>query len=64
MVVSLSAVLLLGAVVFLLWRYAGLRPWHGIICALLGFYLASSSAAPYIRDSSRAVVHWLSGLHP
>jgi F0F1-type ATP synthase assembly protein I len=64
MVVSLSAVLLLGALVFVLCRYAGLRPWHGIVCALLGFYLASTSAAPYIRDGGTAVVHWLSGLHP
>jgi len=64
MVVSLSAVLLLGALVFLLWRYAGLRPWHGVACALFGFYLASTSLAPPIRDGGRAVVHWLSGLHP
>lgn len=46
MVVSLSTVLLLGAVVFVLCRYAGLRPWHGAICALFGFYLASTGAAP------------------
>jgi hypothetical protein len=63
MVVSLSAVLLLGVVVVMLCRYAGLRPWHGIICALLGFYLASSTVGPQISDAGRAVVHWLSGIH-
>jgi len=64
MVVSLSVVLLLGVFVVMLCRYAGLRPWHGVICALLGFYLASSSLAPQIHDASRAVGHWLSGIHP
>jgi hypothetical protein len=64
MVVSLSAVLLLGVFVVMLCRYAGLRPWHGVICALLGFTLASSSVAPQIRDAGRAVVGWLSGIHP
>jgi hypothetical protein len=64
MIVSLSAVLLLGALVFLLWRYAGLRPWHGIACALFGFYLASTAAAPAIRDGGHTVVHWISGIRP
>ncbi|HSV67559.1 MAG TPA: hypothetical protein VLJ59_16850 [Mycobacteriales bacterium] len=63
MTVSLSAVLLLGAFVFVLWRYAGLRPWQGAVCALFGFYLASTGAAPYIRDAARAVLHWLAGVH-
>jgi uncharacterized membrane protein len=63
MIVSLSTVLLLGAVVFVLCRYAGLRPWHGAICALFGFFLASTGAAPYIRDAATAVAHWLSGAH-
>lgn len=63
MIVSLSAVLLLGAVVFVLHRYAGLRPWHGAVCVLLGFYLASTGAAPYIRDGAKAVLHWLSGVN-
>jgi hypothetical protein len=61
-VVSLSVVLLLGALVVLLWRYAGLRPWHAVICALFGFYLASSSAAPAIRDGTRGVARFLSGI--
>jgi hypothetical protein len=47
---SISAVLLLLIVVFLLVRKAGLKAGHAVVCVLLGFYLASSSIAPTIRD--------------
>ena len=46
--VSISAALLMGAGVFLLCRYAGLRVWHAAVCTVFGFYLASSSLAPDI----------------
>jgi hypothetical protein len=48
--VTLSAALLLGAVVFLLCRYADLKVWHAAVCVILGFYLASTSFAPYISQ--------------
>ena len=64
MVLSLSAVLVLGALVVILWRHAGLRPWHAAACVLLGFYLASTSLAPYIRDGAGAVARLLTGIHP
>ena len=48
--VSISAALLMGAGVFLLCRYAGLRVWHAAVCIVFGFYLASSSLAPYIAN--------------
>ncbi len=63
MIVSLSAVLLLGALVVVLWRHAGLRPWHAVVCVLFGFYLASTSLAPYIRDGTRAAARLLTGIH-
>ncbi|MDX2706155.1 hypothetical protein OG937_17740 [Streptomyces sp. NBC_00510] len=50
MALSISAVLLLLIVVFLLVRKAGLKAGHAVVCVLLGFYLASSSIAPTIRD--------------
>ena len=50
MTVSISAALLLGAGVFILCRYAGLRIWHAAVCVVFGFYLASSSLAPDISD--------------
>jgi hypothetical protein len=48
--VSISAALLMGAGVFLLCRYAGLRVWHAAVCIIFGFYLASSSLAPDIAQ--------------
>jgi uncharacterized membrane protein len=48
--VSISAALLMGAGVFLLCRYAGLRIWHAAVCVIFGFYLASSSLAPDIAQ--------------
>ena len=50
MTVSISAALLMGAGVFLLCRYAGLRVWHAAVCVIFGFYLASSSLAPDITN--------------
>ena len=40
----------MGAGVFLLCRYAGLRVWHAAVCVIFGFYLASSSLAPDIAN--------------
>ena len=48
--ISISAALLMGAGVFLLSRYAGLRVWHAAVCVIFGFYLASSSLAPDIAQ--------------
>lgn len=62
MVLSLSAVVLLGALVLGLHRYAGLRAWHAAVSALFGFFLASTSAAPYVRDGAAAVARFLAGV--
>ena len=48
--VSISAALLMGAGVFVLCRYAGLRVWHAAVCIIFGIYLASSSLAPDITQ--------------
>ena len=58
MVLSVSAVLLLAVTVAALYRWAGLRPWHAIVCVLFGFYLASSPLAPAVE----AAVNQLAGL--
>lgn len=63
MIVSLSVVVLLGVLVYVLWRYQQLRLWHAVICALFGFYLASTSAAPYVRDGMRALIDLVSGIN-
>jgi uncharacterized membrane protein len=57
--VTLSVVLMLGAAVFVLCRYAGLRFWHAAICIVLGFYLASSSLAPDISQFTTSLFRLL-----
>lgn len=61
MAVSLSLVGLLGAVVWVLHRYGGLKLWHAVICLLFGFYLAATAAAPSIRHLVHSIVSVLSG---
>ncbi|GAA4620440.1 hypothetical protein GCM10023196_004430 [Actinoallomurus vinaceus] len=62
MALSVSLVIVLGALVYGLYRYAGLRAWHAIVCTLFGFYLASTSLAPQIRQGVRSFAHFLSGI--
>ncbi|GAA2551985.1 MULTISPECIES: hypothetical protein [Streptomyces] len=50
MALSISAVVLLAIIVFLLIKKSGLKTGHAIVCMLLGFYLASSTMAPTISD--------------
>ncbi|MFJ8804744.1 hypothetical protein [Streptomyces sp. NPDC102490] len=50
MALSISAVVLLAIIVFLLVKKSGLKAGHAIVCVLLGFYLASSTIAPTIND--------------
>jgi hypothetical protein len=52
---SISAVLLLIIVVFLLVRRSGLKAGHAVVCVLLGFYLASSTFAPTITQLTNSV---------
>ncbi|CAM5429082.1 hypothetical protein SALBM135S_08968 [Streptomyces alboniger] len=47
---SISAVVLLAIIVFLLVKKSGLKAGHAVVCTLLGFYLASSSIAPTINE--------------
>ena len=56
MTVTISVAVLMGAGVFLLCRYSGLRTWHAVVCAVFGFYLASSSLAPDITQASHEPV--------
>jgi hypothetical protein len=59
--ISVSLVLVLGVAVWLLHRYAGLKPWQGFICVMFGCFLATTSLAPEIRTTVTAIVHALTG---
>ncbi|MFJ1706506.1 DUF2304 family protein [Kitasatospora sp. NBC_00374] len=62
MALSISAAVLMLVVVVLLIRRSGLKLPHAIICALLGFYLASSSIAPSIQQVTSNVAGMINGL--
>lgn len=59
MTVSIPLVAVLGVVVWLAWRYMGLRVWHAVVCLLFGFFLAATDAAPEIRRLVAGVLSWL-----
>ncbi|WP_405735123.1 hypothetical protein OG607_41960 [Streptomyces sp. NBC_01537] len=64
MALSISAALLLLVTVLILVRKGGLKAGHAIVCALLGFYLASSSLAPTIRDLTNNIARAIGKFDP
>ncbi len=61
MSVSLPLVIVLGALVWVAWRFMGLRTWQAVMCLLLGFLLAATTAAPTIRHFITSMVRSLAG---
>jgi uncharacterized membrane protein len=59
MTVSIPLVALAGAVVYIAWRYLGLRVWQAVVCLVFGFMLAATTAAPEIRSLITGIVQWL-----
>jgi hypothetical protein len=59
---SISVVVLLLVVVFILIKKSGLNATHALVCILLGFYLASSSIAPTITQITNNVAGMISNL--
>jgi len=59
--VSISLVLVLGAAVWIMHRYAGLKFAHALVCFLFGFLIAATGAAPVIRKVVASLIAVLSG---
>lgn len=59
MTVSIPLIALVALVVYVAYRYLGLRAWHALVAAVLGFLLAAPSAAPQIRSVLAGIVAWL-----
>ena len=60
MTVSIPLVVIVGAIIYLAYRYMGLRLWQAVVCLIFGFLLAATAAAPEIRNSpdrTRPVAH-------
>lgn len=61
MAISISLIALLAVAVWTLYRFAALKLWHGLVCILFGFYLASSSVAPQIDTAVASIIRALTG---
>jgi hypothetical protein len=59
MTITLPLVAIVAIVAYIAYRHMGLRAWHAIVCALLGFLLAATSAAPQIRNVLAGIIQWL-----
>jgi hypothetical protein len=59
--VSIPLVVILGAVVFVAWRWMGLRAWMATMCLLFGFFLSKTVAAPEIHHLVVSIVDKLTG---
>ncbi|MDX2929985.1 hypothetical protein PV411_36465 [Streptomyces sp. NRRL_B-16638] len=62
MAVSISAVVLLGIVVFVLIRGGSVRLGPALACAGFGFFLASTGAAPLITNAISAITGWIASI--
>jgi hypothetical protein len=59
MTVSIPLVVIFGILVFVAYRYMGLRVWHAIAALIFGFLLAATAAAPEIRSLLSSLAQWL-----
>jgi hypothetical protein len=59
--VSIPLVVLVGAFVWVAWRFMGLRTWQAVVCLLFGFLLAATTAAPAIHRMLTGIVRSLTG---
>jgi Na+/glutamate symporter len=59
--ISVPLVVVLGVIVWIAWRFMGLRTWQAVLCILLGFLLAATSSAPTIRHIMTGIVRSLTG---
>ncbi|MFE1287134.1 hypothetical protein [Streptomyces sp. NPDC058751] len=64
MAISISVVLLLLVLAVIFLRNGGLKISHALVCALLGFLLASTSMAPTIHSGLTATADIVGSLSP
>jgi hypothetical protein len=60
MTVSVPLVVIFGILLYVAYRYMGLRAWHAVVALIFGFLLAATTAAPEIRSLLSGLVNWLS----
>lgn len=57
MTVTIPLVVIMAMVAYVCYRHMGLRFWHLLVCLLLGFLLAATSAAPEIHGLLNTLLH-------
>jgi hypothetical protein len=58
MTVTFPLVAIVGLIVFIAYRYMGLRVWHALVSLIFGFLLAATGVAPEINRVLAAIVQW------
>ena len=61
MTVTIPLVVLVAALAWAAWRFMGLRLWQLMLCLLLGFLLAATTAAPDINRVVTDLVRAITG---
>jgi hypothetical protein len=59
MTITIPLFAFIAAILYVAWRYMGLRIWQAALAVLLGFLLAATSAAPAISNIITGAAHWL-----
>ena len=59
MTISIPLVVIVGVIVYVAWRYMGLRVWQAVACLIFGFLLAATTAGPEIHNFITGLVAWL-----
>jgi hypothetical protein len=59
MTVTVPLIAIAGILVYIAYRYMGLRMWHALLALVLGFLLAATSAAPVIQSLLADLTRWL-----
>jgi hypothetical protein len=59
--VTIPLVVLVAVLVWAAWRFMGLRMWQLMLCLLLGFLLAATTAAPDINRVVTDLIHAITG---
>jgi hypothetical protein len=59
MAISIPLIAIVAVIIYLAYRYKGLRVWQVILCLLLGFLIAATTAAPTVNHLISAIVQWL-----
>jgi hypothetical protein len=62
MTVSIPLWILAGALVYIAWRFMGLKIWQLLACVALGVLLAATSAGPEINSALGAFARWITRL--